>query len=106
MNFPDNVQIAMYRVAQESLNNVSRHARATKVWLRLVCNDQQATLTISDDGCGFDVAESTSGMGLEIMRERIEAIGGDFELHSESRVGTIITVHWNDQSRNQGDDDN
>jgi signal transduction histidine kinase len=105
MQFPEEVQIAFYRVAQESLNNVFRHAQATKVWLRLVCNDPQATLTIRDDGRGFDVSADAAGMGLEIMRERIVAIGGELELHSESRIGTTITLRWNGHADSRGDDD-
>jgi signal transduction histidine kinase len=105
MNFPENVQIALYRVAQESLNNVSRHAQATKVGLQLVCNDQRATLTIRDNGRGFDVSSNSAGMGLEIMRERITAIGGQLQLHSEPRIGTTITVNWNGESSSRINDD-
>ena len=105
MRFPEDVQIAFYRVAQESLNNVARHAQATKVRLSLICSGPDATLTISDDGRGFDAAANNSGMGLVIMRERIGAIGGDLQVRSESKSGTTITVHWNNQVRNRGNDD-
>lgn len=106
MHFPEDVKIALYRVAQESLNNVSRHAQATEVEIRLVCNDLYATLTIRDNGRGFDVASNGVGMGLQIMRERITAIGGHVELHSAPQAGTIIAVKWNGQSSNRDDDDN
>ena len=105
MNFPEDVQIALYRVAQEALNNVSRHAQATEVGLRLVCKHQHATLTIRDNGCGFDASSNGAGMGLEIMRERITAIGGHLQLHSEPRIGTTITVNWNGESSSRGNDD-
>jgi signal transduction histidine kinase len=100
---PESVQLALYRVAQESLNNVGKHARATQVWLSLVCRDPHATLTIRDDGRGFDQNTKSSGMGLQIMQERVEAIGGRFELHSETHVGTSITVHWNRDSNVRDD---
>lgn len=105
MSFPENVQIALYRVAQESLNNVSRHAQATVVGLQLVCNDHCATLEIRDNGCGFDVSTNSAGLGLEIMRERITAIGGQLHLHSEPRIGTTITVNWNGESSSRSNDD-
>ncbi len=105
MHFPNDVQIALYRVAQESLNNVSRHAQATKVGLHLVCKHRRATLTIHDNGRGFDVSSNGAGMGLEIMRDRITSIGGQLQLHSEPRIGTTITVHWNGESRSKGNDD-
>jgi len=106
MHFPEEVQIAFYRVAQESLNNISRHAHATKVWLSLVCDAPNATLTIRDDGSGFDVAAHGAGMGLAIMRERVAAIAGELNVHSESKRGTTITLRWNGHSNNGDDDGN
>ena len=105
MNFPEEVQIALYRVAQESLNNVTRHAQATDVSLRFVCSDQHATLTICDNGRGYDTSSNNGGMGLEIMRERITSIGGQLELSSEPRIGTTLTVHWNSKSYGRGKHD-
>ncbi len=98
MKVPAAVQLGLYRVAQESLNNVGKHARATQVCLSLVCNDPHTTLIIRDNGRGFDRNAETSGMGLQIMRERVEAIGGRLELQSEPNVGTTITVHWSRES--------
>ena len=106
MPFPEDVKIAFYRVTQEALNNVSRHAQATEVRLSLVCNDPRAALTIWDNGRGFDVDANTAGMGMEIMRERIAAIGAELEVHSESQTGTTIKVHWSGKSRSKGNDGN
>jgi len=106
MHFPEDVKIAFYRVTQEALNNVSRHAQAKEVRLSLVCNDPRAALTIWDNGRGFDVDANTAGMGMEIMRERIAAIGAELEVHSESQTGTTIKVHWSGKSRSKGNDGN
>jgi signal transduction histidine kinase len=68
MTFPEQVQIALCRIAQESLNNVLKHAGATTVQLHLDCRGQQTVLRVSDDGCGFDLDDHTAGT-LPISKE-------------------------------------
>ncbi len=99
MKFPDHVHISMYRMAQESLNNVLKHAAATKVELHLDCRGPQAVLQISDDGCGFDVDDHTAGMGLRLMQQRADSIGAEWKIDSEPNAGTTITIAWNSRSR-------
>jgi signal transduction histidine kinase len=94
MTFPEQVQIALYRIAQESLNNVLKHAGATTVQLHLDCRGQQTVLRVSDDGCGFDLDDHTAGMGLRLMQQRADSIGAQFSIDSECNVGTSITVKW------------
>jgi PAS domain S-box-containing protein len=91
---PD-VELALFRIAQEALNNVARHARARDVAIDLREIGTNIVLTIEDDGVGFDFdAQRTGkkGYGLTTMRERAEAVGGSFEAHSEKGKGTRIRV--------------
>lgn len=89
------VQTVFYRIAQESLNNIARHARASRVKVRLVCLPEAATLTITDNGRGFDPRQVKSGhLGLDIMRERARAVGASLTLKSRPGEGTEIVVSW------------
>ena len=87
----DEAKIAMYRVAQEALTNVDRHARASTVVIDVRGHKKGATLRISDDGCGIEHAQSSpaSGLGLRNMQERIEQLGGTLRILS-SKSGTLI----------------
>ncbi|WP_394247171.1 cache domain-containing protein [Vibrio profundi] len=84
----------LYRVVQESLNNIEKHAKAKKVTVVLQQMGNMLQLLIRDDGIGFQVHDAMNkrGIGLRNMRERVEFIGGDFELNSEIGFGTEITV--------------
>lgn len=84
-----------YRVAQEALSNVVKHARATRAWvdLRSEPDLQAVRLTISDNGCGFDPATARqSGLGLVGMRERMAAVGGEIVIDSFRGGGTRVTI--------------
>jgi signal transduction histidine kinase len=92
---PAEAHIAFYRIAQEALNNVAKHARATQVTLSLVCRESAATLRVQDDGRGFEPAQvSAARIGLASMRERAQAIGATFELESAPGKGACIQVAW------------
>jgi signal transduction histidine kinase len=82
----------LYRIAQEALANVARHSGATHVDLRLGDEGGVVTMSIADDGCGFDPRGEYSGMGLLSMRERAEALGGELVIESEPGRGTRISV--------------
>jgi two-component system NarL family sensor kinase len=88
------VATTLYRVAQESLTNIEKHSNAHKVSVILQQMGNMLQLIIRDDGVGFDVNATLRrrGIGLRNMRERVEFIGGDFELESEPGFGTEITV--------------
>jgi signal transduction histidine kinase len=92
------VAIACFRVAQEALTNVARHARARHVWIELSRTDNVAELVIRDDGVGFDVArilEDGPGrghLGLFGMRERAQILGGSLEVDSQPGSGTRLRV--------------
>ncbi len=92
---PPAVQVAFYRVAQEALNNIVKHAAAGKVRLELEQQPGSVQLHICDDGRGFDPAAVAAGhLGLGIMQERAAAVGAHFELHSRPGQGTSIRMSW------------
>lgn len=88
---PDSYNLTLYRVLQEALNNVVKHARADRVWADLTLEDKTITLTVQDNGCGFDVNNHASdGIGLTGLRERLSIAGGIFKLSSSAGRGTIL----------------
>jgi ligand-binding sensor domain-containing protein/signal transduction histidine kinase len=97
---PEDVHISFYRIAQESLNNVVKHARASHVdlWLtplNALNGKSGAVLLIRDDGIGFDPATvRTDRFGLKSIQERSQSIGAQFSLESREGCGTLIKVEW------------
>ncbi|MFO7538993.1 MAG: GAF domain-containing protein [Chloroflexota bacterium] len=100
-DLPLNTKEALYRVAQEALNNVVKHARAQTVTVKLWCEETAAAtesesavyLEIQDDGVGFDPAGPFPGhLGLHSMRERVERLGGELRLESAPGAGTRLWV--------------
>ena len=86
-------QVGIYRIAQEALNNIVKHARASRVNMTLECGSQTLTLEIADDGRGFDLENvPAERLGVGIMRERAEAIGAHLTIDSQVGSGTRITV--------------
>jgi signal transduction histidine kinase len=96
---PPGTQIALYRIAQEALNNVAKHAAATEVSIRLRCDPGRVALSIQDDGRGFDPADALPDqLGLGIMQERAESIGARLEIRTRPGDGTRVTVRWSESS--------
>ena len=89
---PPDVQVTLYRIAQEALNNALRHAEATKVAVSIRAEAGHVQLEVIDDGGGFDVgaAAGSGGIGLQSMRERAQSIGGSLEVWSELGEGTCV----------------
>ncbi len=87
---PSAVTEALYRVAQEALHNVARHAKATRVDVHLRCGLDRAILTIEDNGVGFDTTQTGHGLGLTNMQERLMSIGGRLTVKSEPGIGTTV----------------
>ena len=93
--FPTQVKKNLFRIAQEALNNVVKHARAQHVELTLNQDLDKITLWISDDGQGFEEGSVDGGhLGLQIMNERANNIGADLTISSRSGHGTEIVVIW------------
>jgi len=90
--------VQLTRIIQEALANVRKHARANSVRVRMERCDDQYCITVVDDGRGFDSGElahrerGAGGMGLQIMRERVESLGGTLEIDSEPGEGTRVIV--------------
>ena len=89
-SLPEPAALALYRVAQETLSNIARHAGAKQVWLSLQQEADRLVLQIQDDGFGFDEQTVQPGLGLRSMRERLTNLGGDFHLQSAPGQGTTI----------------
>jgi signal transduction histidine kinase len=91
-------ELALYRIAQEGLSNIQRHAQASKASLRINYTSDQVQLTIMDDGRGFDIPESPAEFaanghfGLLGIHERAELIGAQFEIHSGKSGGTSLNI--------------
>jgi signal transduction histidine kinase len=90
---------ALFRITQEALNNVVKHAHATRATIQLSSNKKTIELTVKDDGLGFTPPATMNaqsglhgGMGLDTMRERAEALGGTFQLQSSPGAGTTVQV--------------
>ena len=90
---PPDLTICLFRIAQEALHNALKHSSARNVSVDLTGVSDRIALTIVDDGVGFDVdAAWRRGLGLISVRERVEAIGGTFELRSSPGAGTRLEV--------------
>ncbi len=87
--------VALFRILQEALGNVAKHAEATRVTVELAHTNGELTLTVHDVGKGFDYEgrrTAPAGLGLIIMRERMRAVGGRFAVHSRPGRGTTVTA--------------
>lgn len=97
-NLPEHVETAIYRIAQEALQNVSKHAEADSAVLRLSTDPASVVLEVIDDGAGFDVEEATRARsgpvryGLASMRERAELIGAHLHVESSREGGTRLRL--------------
>src|SRR5437899_1535816 len=94
---PGVIETALYRVVQEALNNVSKHARATRVQIRVWRTDKLIRCSVSDDGRGFEAASMLSGpdrrgLGLLGIYERLNALGGAVEIDSAPGRGTALQI--------------
>ncbi len=92
------VEVALFRIAQEALHNVEKHAQATRATVQLAFSPDNVRLAVEDDGRGFDVPEDVSSLarlgklGVLGMKERADLIGGSFSLVSAARSGCAVTV--------------
>ena len=97
-SLPDDVTLALYRIAQESLNNIAKHAEANQISIWLRCDQAGIKLHISDNGRGFDPGSIPTGhMGVGIMKDRAQQVGATFRIDSEPGQGTMVIISWPDQ---------
>ena len=86
--------LALFRIVQEALGNAAKHAHAKRITVRLTRSADDVSLTVLDDGAGFDPGNlgTSGGLGLVMMRERATQLNGTFHFESAPRRGTTITV--------------
>ncbi len=96
------VQVAVYRICQEGLNNIAKHAAASRVKIKLQYTADKVDMRIQDNGCGFDSNLSLAGhYGISMMNERAEAIGAKLEITSRLGKGTEIILRWPETSKQE-----
>lgn len=91
-SLPENHRIHAYRIVQESLTNIARHASARHVMITAHQSPSRLMVTIQDDGEGFNVTHKFGGAGLLGMRERVQELGGRCEIHSQRGKGTVVHI--------------
>lgn len=91
---PDQVGFECYRIAQEAVGNVLKHASASHLRVSLHLDGRKLTLTVADDGRGFQTTRRTSGVGLRTIRQRAETIGAHLQVSSTPGQGTTIQLFW------------
>jgi len=97
VTLPHDVKLAFYRVTQEALSNIGKYAHATRVTVAVDAHGDGVSLTVHDDGKGFDSdAVPPEHMGLRIMRERLDRVGASLAIDSVPGRGTTLSVVWRD----------
>lgn len=92
------IKLTLFRIIQEACHNVVKHANATIIFINIVYDEHNITVSIKDNGTGFNMIQKTettgqsSSFGLSIMNERISLLSGTVEIHSEAGKGTIVTI--------------
>jgi signal transduction histidine kinase len=89
---PADVETTMYRIVQESLTNISKHARATRISILLARKERGVVVLVEDDGGGFDPQLETVGLGLAGMHERVGLLGGQLRVETSPGRGTTIAA--------------
>ena len=93
--FPDIYNVTLYRVLQEALTNIVKHAQASQVWVDLSVEENTVNMTVQDNGIGFSEASSRSnGIGLAGLRERVTIAGGTLNVNSTPKRGTILSAQF------------
>lgn len=90
-----NFELSIYRITQELINNIIKHAQATKAFIQLSQHNNLLSLTIEDNGIGFSEDSTKNGMGLKSIRKRLAAMKGTIDIHSVPRQGTSINLEFN-----------
>jgi two-component system sensor histidine kinase UhpB len=89
---PGDIGISAYRIMQEALSNIVKHARATQVAVVLSLDGQGLRMRVEDNGIGFDAALASTGIGIVGMRERVSAFGGRIDIDTGIAAGTRIAI--------------
>lgn len=93
---PADVKLVFYRIAQEGLSNILKHAQATRVWMHFRCDFEMVAFTLRDDGLGFSPDHLPPGhLGLGIMKERADSVGAELIFSSQPGEGMALRLLWN-----------
>ena len=107
LRLPSEVETALFRVVQEAVSNIARHAAARNVTIAFLSDEQGVQLIVEDDGVGFDLTQfheypaSPRGLGLLGMRERVELLGGELDIQAEPGRGTCLHIRVPLQERKE-----
>jgi ligand-binding sensor domain-containing protein/signal transduction histidine kinase len=88
---PPQIEQVLYRIVQEGLSNIARHSQATRANVHIVYQEREIQIQIGDNGRGFDLPRTSNGLGLQLIHERLESIGGHIEIQSRSG-GTLLKI--------------
>lgn len=91
-NIPTNVETVLYRVIQECVNNVIKHAQASKLDITLIRDEDGISATVEDNGIGFDTKRTSDGLGMKNMQTRIDYLKGSIEWNSATDKGTVVMI--------------
>ena len=92
---PQRTELVVYRLVQELLNNVFKHAQARQVIVQLTRHEQQVQVVVEDDGRGFDTGQPlAAGVGLRSMQARVDYLGGTLDVQSQPGQGTAVTIEF------------
>ncbi|HEX4958759.1 MAG TPA: PAS domain-containing protein [Lacibacter sp.] len=86
------IRVGLYRILQEQLNNIVKHAKATAVAIEISHDENCVSLKIADDGVGFDVTTTSSGIGFENIKRRVKYLNGTFHIESQPQKGCVVKV--------------
>jgi signal transduction histidine kinase len=89
-----NLEVIVYRIAHELINNALKHAAATHILVQIVQENHRIALAVEDNGCGFDPDALTAGMGIQNIRTRVASFGGTIDIQSNAEEGTAINVEF------------
>lgn len=89
---PENQKLALFRIVQEQLNNIVKHACAQNVWIKLSKQENEFILKVKDDGKGFSSGQSRKGIGILNIKNRAELFNGEAEIVSQPGNGCLLTV--------------
>lgn len=91
---PENQKLSLFRIVQEQLNNIVKHAGAQNVWIKLWCKTDEFVIEVRDDGKGFDSSHSRKGIGILNIKNRAELFNGKAEISSEPGSGCLLVVSF------------
>jgi signal transduction histidine kinase len=89
---PETIELSLYRIAQELINNIIKHAQATEVHVQLLQQRTQALLIVEDNGLGFDLTRASSGLGLLNVQSRASTVQGEVQWEQRTGGGTSVIV--------------